>query len=164
MSCQLLNRAVNYANYEDFSKDFDKFVYYNKYEVEDRESIKLLKEMIADGKTVCHLFYENDLPVGLLSLSFENVGSSDGVALSITALCVDYLFVSYNFRNKNFCTCRISHKILDFAIKTLYDLNNTIGTINNLILLPANNDVKNFYLDYGFESLSGEWLYFSIAK
>lgn len=162
MSSRLLSKTINYANFEDYVNDFDKLTFCKKYQDEDVESIKLLKERIQNNTSVCHMFYYEKKVVGLVSLSFERISSNKND--STVALCVDFLFVSHLFRKRQFKLFRISHDILDFVIATLYGVNNNIGSIWNVILLPANKELIRFYKKYGFKKLDNHWLYFNINQ
>jgi len=113
-------------------------------------------------QTRIHILYDvannSKIPSGLIALNFEVVGE-------FSALSVDLLFVSLPYRNKYFkeIDTKISLYLLQFSLHEAINMN-SISKLDAVLLTPINECVKQIYLDFGFEEMTDDWLYFSIDR
>jgi hypothetical protein len=160
----LQNKILNYSNIDDYILEFDKLTFNKKFINDDKLSIQISIERVRNGTTTIHLFYIKDKLVGFVALSFEQISKSKEIFNNecLSALCIDFLFVSNNFRKKNFNAFHISSEILDYVVIILFNIDINIGSIKNLILLPADKKLYPFYENYGFTHLNNDWFTFAI--
>ena len=137
------------------------------YEENISENIEanLLQNIIkraVEKQTRIHILYDlkdsAKIPCGLISLNFEMVGE-------FSALSVDLIFVSLPYRDKYFeeLESKISSYLLQFALHEAINMN-SISKLDAVLLTPINECVKKVYLNFGFEEMSDDWLYFSIDR
>jgi hypothetical protein len=137
---------------------------YEKNISEDLEN-NLLQNIIKRAllnQTRLHILYDTKnnikIPCGLIALNFEVVGE-------FSALSIDLIFVSMPYRNKYFSelNTKISSYLLEFSLYEAIQMN-SISKLDAVLLTPINECVKQIYLDFGFEEMTDDWLYFSIDR
>ena len=133
--------------------------------ISEHMEINLLQNIIKRAikkQTRIHILYEiknnSKIPCGLIALNFEVVGE-------FSALSIDLIFVSLPYRDKKYkeLDSKISSYLLQFALHEAINMN-SISKLDAVLLTPINECVKKVYLNFGFEEMSDDWLYFSIDR
>ena len=133
-----------------------KFQFANDHE---RQYLKHLAKLASDNNVRIHLLTDvNNIPVGLIALSFTTVCSS-------ICMAVNYLFTSVPYRKIAFDGLggkKISEYLIEFSFDSAVEMS-LKAPIHYLALQPAHEKLEQFYKKLGFTRLHHrEWMFLKI--
>ena len=125
----------------------------------ERQYLKHLSKLASDNKVRIHLLSDvNNIPVGLIALSFTTIFGS-------ICMAVNFLFTSVPYRKTAFDGLggkKISEYLIEFSFDSAVEMS-LKAPIHYLALQPAHEKLEQFYKSLGFTRLyHREWMFLKI--